>query len=65
MSMRAFWLGAIPALVLLAVLGGVAGPLVAGISEPWKSIVLIGGAVAILLLAGWVTERILGRRRGE
>lgn len=63
--MRAFWLGAIPALVLLAVLGGVTAPLVADIPEPWKSIVLIGGAVAIFLLAGWVTDRILGRRRGE
>jgi polyferredoxin len=64
MSMKAFWLGAIPALVLLTWVGPLATPLVDGIAEPWKSIILVIAAAAVFVFAGWITQRILERRRG-
>jgi hypothetical protein len=64
MSMKAFWLGAIPALVLLTWVGPLTAPLVDGIAEPWKSIILVVAAAAVFALSGWVTHRILERRRG-
>jgi hypothetical protein len=62
--MKAFWLGAIPAFVLLTWVGPLTAPLIDGIAEPWKTIVLVGAAAAVFALAGWVTQRILERRRG-
>jgi CDP-diglyceride synthetase len=64
MSMKAFWLGAIPALVLLTLVGPLAAPLVDPIAEPWKSIILVTAASALFAFTGWITQRILERRRG-
>jgi hypothetical protein len=63
-SMKAFWLGAIPALVLLTWVGPLTAPLVDGMTEPWKSIILVAAAAGVFALSGWITQRILDRRRG-
>jgi hypothetical protein len=63
-SAKAIWLGAIPALVALTVAAFLAAPVINGVAEPWKSIILVAVAAAVFALAGWVTQRILDRRRG-
>jgi CDP-diglyceride synthetase len=63
-SMKAFWLGALPALLVLTVAGAFAAPVVNQIAEPWRSVVLIAVAIAVFTFAGWLTQRILDRRRG-